>query len=260
LVACFCNAQMLQTGLAPRVWFEEGSDRDTILRFRQGVGSEEEFLGLYNSACVSALAGCASLPATTNVNVLEPLLVEARVSYLQPPANSSPFKALIGSTSGSEVLRDRALAKLAAAGLGGSTVLFVGQSGAAMYGLDSDQTEDFVGVFVAPLRNVLGFARNRIARVDDEGMQTIVTCKNVSHGRGMVLFELSHFAALFQAGNHRFLEQLYLKKERQKYESDWWKLIEKNVELFLGKQAIEHYVGCLKVKICTRIVSVINLF
>lgn len=61
----------------------------------------------------------------------------------------------------------------------------------------------------------------------------------------MILFELSHFAALFAAGNHRFLEQLYLKPQRR-FECAWWRVFEANLDLFLGKQAIEHYFGCLK--------------
>ncbi len=140
----------------------------------------------------------------------------------------------------------RALALLAKAGLADARVLYVGESGAQLYGLESENEPDFVGIFVAPLRNVLGFARNRVARVDADGsVISMVNCKSVSHGRGMVLFELTHFAALFAGGNHRFMEQLYLKVERR-FECGWWKEICLNLDLFLGKQAIEHYFGCLK--------------
>lgn len=144
------------------------------------------------------------------------------------------------------MLQKSALALLEKAGLKDGRILYVGQSGAKLYGLDSEFEDDFVGVFIAPLRNVLGFARNRIARVDADGStHSFETCKNVSHGRGMVLFELTHFASLCAAGNHRFLEQMFLKPQKR-FECDWWRQIVVNVELFLGKQAIEHYFGCCK--------------
>jgi hypothetical protein len=260
------EAVRIGSGMGPRVWFEDGAERDLIMNFRQGKGSQEEFMEAYSKAVEQATSLKDKLPPTTNVNQLEELLVSARLDYLRPPTDSKAFDEFIGRETGDKELRDRfcfvfffffflfcfclnetrAIGLLEKAGLKGCRIIYVGLSGARLYGVETGNEDDFVGVFVAPLQNVLGFARNRVARVDADGStQTFVSCKNVSHGRGMVLFELTHFSGLFSSGNHRFLEQMFL-KPAQRYECEWWTVLAQKLELFLGKQAIEHFFGCCK--------------
>ena len=60
----------------------------------------------------------------------------------------------------------------------------------------------------------------------------------------MVLLEVAHFVALASAGNHRCLEQLFLSVPR--FETVWWKQLAAQLDLFRGKQAVEHLLGVAK--------------
>jgi hypothetical protein len=96
------------------------------------------------------------------------------------------------------------------------------------------------------LANVLGFEKNRVMRVEEGGVAILSpAAKASSHGKGLVLFELSHFASLLAAGNHRWLEQLYLRHGRR-YECQWFAEIVKQLDSFRGKQAIEHLCGVMR--------------
>ncbi len=239
------EAKRIAQGLEPRVVWE-GEERELILSFRRGERSEAEFRAIFYEAVEAAKQPSAKLPEKTEVAQLEPLLVEARMAQMDALSGREELKSVIGDWRGDIALHVRAEKALEDAGVRGGTVVFVGASGAQLHGLPSSEVDDFVGVFVAPLSNVLGFESNRIARVEEGGVVLrILSCKNVSHGKGLVLFELSHFLSLLAAGNHRFVEQLYL-TINQRFSCDWFDQIVKNFDQFRGKQVTEHLFGVLK--------------
>lgn len=101
------EAERIGTGLGPRVWFDSGPDRDAIMRFRNGEGTQEEFLAVYTATAERAKALGHKLSASTNVDELEPLLVDLRREFLSPPSDGKAFDAAVGPTSGDAEIRDR---------------------------------------------------------------------------------------------------------------------------------------------------------
>ncbi len=101
------EAEQIGSGKGPRVWFPDGPERDLIMRFRNGEGTQEEFIAAYSSAAEKAAVLATNLPETTNVDPLEPLLVKCRREFLQIPSDAKGFNDVVGPESGNLMLRDQ---------------------------------------------------------------------------------------------------------------------------------------------------------
>lgn len=231
------EAARIARGEPPVVFWREGPDRDQILRFRAGHGTQQEFEDLFASFLAQASLATSQLPEHTDIDSLEPLIVQFRRDYQlgharQPLSFSGP--------SALNPVYDAAQRLLGQAGFPSWPILFVGVSGSI------SSEEDVIGVFATDLDHVLGFHRNRVVQVTPTSIVRAPEFRSSINGKGLILLEVSVFCSLLSAGNHRVLELLLQASERTRWSTPWFNWFLEKRNDFVGKQPVEHCFGMAK--------------
>ena len=237
-------------GLEPLVYLE-GPQRDLIMSFRQGQGTQAEFEKLFYDKIAVTKNRNVELRERTNVDELEPFLIELRRGQMAQnrPSISQLFESRLSLTENPYF--ERASKALETNGLKDATILFAGKSGSAIWAQEEGQLSkdlslgDVFAVFCAPLSNVLGLNRNRILRLTEHERILAPQCKSSLNQKGLVLIEASLFCSLLAAGNHRALEAVSISSQ-DAYTTPWFDEIRTNASMFVGKQPISHCFGMIQ--------------
>ena len=87
-------------------------------------------------------------------------------------------------------------------------VLFVGESGSGFHFPKTKKANDFIGIFVSPISNVLRLQRNRVIQVSEEGEIRGEQSKGQTYQNGFQMIELGFAISMICNGNHRYCLRL----------------------------------------------------
>jgi hypothetical protein len=155
----------------------------------------------------------------------------------------------------SDVLVERSRNLLKKFGLEECRLLLVAASGSDLltHEKNKDKVCDYVGIFVAPLENILGFGKNRIIQISEDGGKLVRQgeSKVSVNGKGLVLYEVGTFLSLLLNGNHRMVEALFAPKKYERSGSWFVQLRESDLIPKKSKQFLEHCFGMVKASVMT---------
>jgi predicted nucleotidyltransferase len=126
-------------------------------------------------------------------------------------------------------------------------LLFLTKSGSHLYGTNVETSDtDYVGIFIGNMKNKIGF--NKTAEIDCSIISKDENGKNTQHAIDIKLFEFEKFLRLAGDVNPNIVELLFAHSNEKAiiFNTDEFKIIEENYELFINRRVKHSFQGYAK--------------
>ena len=124
-------------------------------------------------------------------------------------------------------------------------LLFLARTGSHLYGTNTENSdEDFVGVFIAKPEYYIGF--KTVNEVDCSIVNKDESGKNTKDAIDIKVYELKTFLKLCADSNPNIVELLFVNKKNTLFNTDEFKVFQKNYHWFINQRVRHSFLGYAK--------------